>query len=89
MRQSSVESANEQSPTFPHEDPGIGSRGYDLRRMRACWHACAGISTTALENGIIGELLDAATNHPAVVSGLMRALENDKLPASVEVLNKL
>jgi hypothetical protein len=40
-----------------------------IRRLRACWNACAGIPTAALEAGVVGELVEALTER---VAGVLR-----------------
>ncbi len=34
----------------------------NARRLVACWNACEGIPTAALEDGVVGEMLEALEN---------------------------
>lgn len=51
----------------------------DLRRIAACWNACSGIPTAALEAGVVGELVAAAE---AVLGDVCFAEDCGKYPVS-------
>ena len=55
------------SPVVQYDGhPDLSVRERDGERMAACWNACAGMSTEALEAGALARVLEAAGDRIAV-----------------------
>lgn len=51
----------------------------DARRLVACWNACQGLSTEALEAGVVAELINAELSQgPTKIAATLAKLEKTK-----------
>lgn len=51
----------------------------DARRLVACWNACRGLSTEALEAGVVAELINAELSQgPTKIAATLAKLEKTK-----------